>query len=77
MATEHADKKKMSNDEPIQVHTDSSPQGFNELDCEKHGANRESNPLPDLKRKLKSRHLQMIAIGALTDAVSEFSGAIY
>lgn len=32
-------------------------------DVEKHGANRESLPVPDLKRKLKSRHLQMIAIG--------------
>ncbi|KAF7712465.1 Amino acid permease, fungal specific, family protein [Penicillium ucsense] len=34
-----------------------------DVDYEKHGASRESNPLPDLKRKLKSRHLQMIAIG--------------
>ncbi|KAJ5176480.1 Arginine permease CAN1 [Penicillium canariense] len=34
-----------------------------DVDYEKHGAGRESNPLPDLKRKLKSRHLQMIAIG--------------
>ncbi|KAL1998012.1 hypothetical protein VTN02DRAFT_203 [Thermoascus thermophilus] len=32
-------------------------------DIEKHGAGPESLPLPDLKRKLKSRHLQMIAIG--------------
>lgn len=32
-------------------------------DIEKHGAGPESSPLPDLKRKLKSRHLQMIAIG--------------
>lgn len=30
---------------------------------EKYGAGPESSPLPDLKRKLKSRHLQMIAIG--------------
>lgn len=34
-----------------------------DLDYEKHGAQREANPLPELKRKLKSRHLQMIAIG--------------
>jgi amino acid transporter len=32
-------------------------------DVEKHGAGPESLPMPDLKRKLKSRHLQMIAIG--------------
>ncbi|KAL1979495.1 hypothetical protein VTN96DRAFT_5692 [Rasamsonia emersonii] len=32
-------------------------------DVEKHGAGPESSPLPALKRKLKSRHLQMIAIG--------------
>lgn len=32
-------------------------------DIEKHGAGPESSPLPNLKRKLKSRHLQMIAIG--------------
>lgn len=66
MAAERADKEKIYNDEPIQVHTEPSPEGFNEVDCEKHGANRESNPLPDLKRKLKSRHLQMIAIGMST-----------
>lgn len=40
-----------------------------EIDYEKHGAQREANPLPDLKRKLKSRHLQMIAIGELDDIV--------
>ncbi|KAJ5183191.1 hypothetical protein N7492_000807 [Penicillium capsulatum] len=34
-----------------------------DVDYEKYGASRESNPLPELKRKLKSRHLQMIAIG--------------
>jgi amino acid transporter len=32
-------------------------------DVEKHGATPQSLPVPDLKRKLKSRHLQMIAIG--------------
>ncbi|RJE26068.1 permease [Aspergillus sclerotialis] len=63
MAAERVEEKKPSSEEPIQVHTDPSPQRFDEVDCEKHGANRESNPLPDLKRKLKSRHLQMIAIG--------------
>lgn len=53
--------------EPIvtEPHSDSGSNshdgGMN--DVEKHGANRESLPVPDLKRKLKSRHLQMIAIG--------------
>ncbi|GAQ09012.1 arginine permease [Aspergillus lentulus] len=56
-------KGKMLNDEPVQVYDNSPPPTSNELDCEKHGASRQSNPLPDLKRKLKSRHLQMIAIG--------------
>lgn len=42
-----------------------SPRTSGDLDhdYEKHGAGPESSPLPDLKRKLKSRHLQMIAIG--------------
>lgn len=39
-------------------------------DVEKHGATPQSLPLPDLKRKLKSRHLQMIAIGTLASFVS-------
>lgn len=46
--------------------TEPHPDSHNGMhDVEKHGANRESLPLPDLKRKLKSRHLQMIAIGSL------------
>ncbi|RDW93203.1 putative arginine transporter [Aspergillus mulundensis] len=56
-------KDKMINDEAVQVTAAQSPLGLDDADCEKHGAGRESNPLPDLKRKLKSRHLQMIAIG--------------
>lgn len=66
MVAERVGEKKTPGEEPIHVYTDPSPQRFHEVDCEKHGANRESNPLPDLKRKLKSRHLQMIAIGALS-----------
>ncbi|KAI9372383.1 amino acid permease/ SLC12A domain-containing protein [Aspergillus egyptiacus] len=54
--------KKVSN-EAVQVATTHPSPGLDEMDCEKYGAGRESNPLPDLKRKLKSRHLQMIAIG--------------
>jgi hypothetical protein len=57
------DKGKMLNDESVQIYDNSPPPNSDDLDCEKHGASRQSNPLPDLKRKLKSRHLQMIAIG--------------
>lgn len=47
----------------MQVQQQPYPDDRYDVDYEKHGASRESNPLPDLKRKLKSRHLQMIAIG--------------
>ncbi|PYH98358.1 amino acid permease [Aspergillus ellipticus CBS 707.79] len=56
-------KGKMTPDETVQVQAMNPSSDLNEIDCEKHGASRESNPMPDLKRKLKSRHLQMIAIG--------------
>ncbi|PWY79548.1 amino acid permease [Aspergillus heteromorphus CBS 117.55] len=56
-------KGKMMPDEAVQVQAMNPSSDLNDIDCEKHGASRESNPLPDLKRKLKSRHLQMIAIG--------------
>lgn len=62
-----SDKTKMVSEGPIM---DSQPQeypvnvnAYDDVDYEKYGASRESNPLPELKRKLKSRHLQMIAIG--------------
>lgn len=60
-----AEKGNMTTEDPIQLnpHTNFNSLDPNDVDCEKHGASRESNPLPDLKRKLKSRHLQMIAIG--------------
>lgn len=78
MGADEASKEQIGVEDRIQVDsdkTDSSPSDVNELDCEKHGANRESNPLPDLQRKLKSRHLQMIAIGALIPIGS--SDAVY
>ncbi|PLB33801.1 putative arginine transporter [Aspergillus candidus] len=59
--TKSFDGAKTTADDAVQV--DPPSQELNDMDCEKHGANSESNPLPDLKRKLKSRHLQMIAIG--------------
>jgi amino acid transporter len=56
-------KEKIGNDEAVRVTAAAPSPGMDETDCEKYGAGRDSNPLPDLKRKLKSRHLQMIAIG--------------
>ncbi|KAE8375891.1 amino acid permease/ SLC12A domain-containing protein [Aspergillus bertholletiae] len=56
-------KHGMANDGAFEVHATDPSSDLKDLDCEKHGATRESNPVPDLKRQLKSRHLQMIAIG--------------
>lgn len=57
-----SEKGKMDYETPI---TSSQVAADDDHDYEKYGANRDSNPMPDLKRKLKSRHLQMIAIGEL------------
>jgi amino acid transporter len=59
------EKKEMVVNEPIAApdSTASSRTSGQNDDVEKHGAGPESLPLPALKRKLKSRHLQMIAIG--------------
>jgi amino acid transporter len=65
---EYTEGDKMVPEDPIQV-APASPPPY-EVDCEKHGAKGDSNPLPDLKRTLKSRHLQMIAIGVLAVAAS-------
>ncbi|KAL4801550.1 amino acid permease/ SLC12A domain-containing protein [Aspergillus unguis] len=63
-AASYSAKEKMVNDESVQVTAaQQSSSGLDDADYEKYGAGPESNPLPDLKRKLKSRHLQMIAIG--------------
>lgn len=62
-AVSQGKKEKMTNDGDVLVTATQPSSGLDDADCEKHGASRESNPLPDLKRKLKSRHLQMIAIG--------------
>ncbi|OKL57217.1 hypothetical protein UA08_07684 [Talaromyces atroroseus] len=57
------EKVVFSSDEPV-MSPQREEQRFPDMnDVEKHGAGRESLPVPDLKRKLKSRHLQMIAIG--------------
>lgn len=66
-AVSQGKKEKMTNDGDVLVTATQPSSGLDDADCEKHGASRESNPLPDLKRKLKSRHLQMIAIGMLSD----------
>ncbi|GLI79076.1 lysine permease [Penicillium ochrochloron] len=58
-----SDKGKMESEGPIMQIQPQDAANQYDVDYEKHGAGRESNPLPDLKRKLKSRHLQMIAIG--------------
>lgn len=59
-----SEKGKMDNEGPItQVQPQYESSDAYNVDYEKHGAGRESSPLPDLKRRLKSRHLQMIAIG--------------
>lgn len=63
MGAEYTEGDKMAAEDPIQVAPASPPPYV--VDCEKHGAKPDSNPLPDLKRTLKSRHLQMIAMGAL------------
>lgn len=62
-------KSKMVSEGPIMEQAQPNPDQeypantYDDVDYEKYGASRESNPLPELKRKLKSRHLQMIAIG--------------
>lgn len=58
-----SEKVMMDSEAPIMEAQQQYPDDHYDVDYEKHGAGRESNPLPDLKRKLKSRHLQMIAIG--------------
>lgn len=74
-----SEKGKMESEGPImQVQPQDAVNQY-DVDYEKHGAGRESNPLPDLKRKLKSRHLQMIAIGkfvaseSASELAAEFS----
>jgi amino acid transporter len=57
------EKSKMSSEAPVTHVQAQDPVDTYDVDYEKHGAQREANPLPELKRKLKSRHLQMIAIG--------------
>jgi amino acid transporter len=57
-----SEKSKMSPEPVMQVQVQDPVDAY-DVDYEKHGAQREANPLPELKRKLKSRHLQMIAIG--------------
>jgi amino acid transporter len=74
-----SDKPKMVSESPIM---EPQPQeqpthAYDDVDYEKYGASRESNPLPELKRKLKSRHLQMIAIGEYNTHLEELRKISY
>jgi yeast amino acid transporter len=63
------DKVVFANAQPV-VSPQLEEQKYTDMnDVEKYGANRESLPVPDLKRKLKSRHLQMIAIGVFLPSI--------
>lgn len=59
-----AEKGNMAGQDPIQVDAHGyKSQELSSVDVEKNGANGETEQAPELKRNLKNRHLQMIAIG--------------
>jgi amino acid transporter len=61
-----SDKPKMVSETPIMEplpQEQPAQAAYDDVDYEKYGATRDTNPVPQLQRKLKSRHLQMIAIG--------------
>jgi amino acid permease len=65
MADQCNEKDKIAHNDPSQLDTDISAQQFSDADCEKHDdVHQSSTDAPRLERRLKSRHLQMIAIGA-------------
>ena len=66
MADQGNDKDKITLDNPSQLNEDISAQQFSDVDCEKPDDIGQSASTPQLERKLKSRHLQMIAVGAFS-----------
>lgn len=58
------EKGNMAGQDPVQIDSHGyKSQELSSVDIEKNGANGESNQAPELKRNLKNRHLQMIAVG--------------
>lgn len=65
MADQGNEKDKIAHNDPSQLDTGVSAQQFSDVDCEKHDdVHQSGTEAPRLERRLKSRHLQMIAIGA-------------
>lgn len=62
LPTDHADLPKKNNEDSISRDNDANQYDIN---GEEKGVAGEMNQLPDLQRRLKSRHLSMIAIGKI------------
>jgi amino acid transporter len=62
LPTDHADLPKKNNEDSISGGNDANQY---DISAEEKGVTGEMNQLPDLQRRLKSRHLSMIAIGTI------------